>query len=253
MALSARCQDAMRIGKEKGEGAMRQHVSRLIALLTFMLLLGWTNGGPAEASAQGDHPPVESHVELPRTFQGVHLGMGRVEVVRTAQKGSVMRASQNDVVVTPRKDRYVNRVEYRFYNGTLYSLETHYRADRIPGGAEALLMRLKETYGRPAVDGTVRYGPAPGVLSEKRVVWNDGRTEIAFVERERDIEAGPEVAVAMTDLQIAQMKEEATRERQRQQIRDVPIPMSDRATSSRVATISSGRKIGESTAGHEPG
>lgn len=232
---------------------MRGHSLSFIALLILMMLLGWTSGGRADDSPQVDGRPVEGHVELPRTFQGVRLGMGRTEVVRTAHKGYVVSASRGDVVVTPRQDRYVKRLEYRFHNGALYSLETHYRADRIPGGVDALLMRLKETYGRPAIDGTVRYGPAPGVLSEKRVVWNDGRTEIAFVERERDIEAGLEVSVVMTDLQIAQMKEESMRERQRQQIRDVPIPMPDRAMSNRVATLSSDRKTGESTAGREPG
>lgn len=219
---------------------MRQELHRFIALMILMPLLGWTHDASADGSVRFDSRPVESHVELPRTFQGVRLGMGRVEVLRTRHNGSLNKASRGDVVVLQGQDRYVKRVEYDFYNGTLYSLQAHYRSERIPGGVDALVKRLKETYGPPVVDGAVTFAPAPGVLSEKRIVWSDGRTEIAFVEQERDIETNLEVVLLMADLELAHMKEAANREQQRQQIRDVPIPMPDGSTSNRTATGSAG-------------
>jgi hypothetical protein len=107
--------------------------------------------------------------------------MGRVDVLRTAHPGSINKGTQQDIVVSPARDRYVKRVEYGFHKGTLYRVETQYRPERIPGGVEALILRLKETYGAPVIEDAMTFAPAPGILSEKRIVWNDGRTEIAFI------------------------------------------------------------------------
>lgn len=213
---------------------MRNRLSMFIAL-TILFVLNCAPHAGADATRGDDSSRVEQLVELPRTFQCVRLGMARGDVVRVAHKGLV-RATQENVVVMPGQDRYVKQVEYLFYNGTLYSMQTHYRPERIPGGAEALVKRLKDTYGPPAIDGNLQYGPAPGVLSEKQYVWSDGRTQIALVERERDIEAGAEIVLAMSDLQLMQIKDEATREQQRHQINDVPIPMPERASSNHTAT-----------------
>jgi hypothetical protein len=218
---------------KKGGRAMRQWVRRctdVTVLVGFIAILGLASAGRA-----GVLPSHQKNTELPRSFQGARLGMGHVDVVRAAHIPHVTgTASRKDIIVRHAPDPHVKRVEYRFHNGALFAVQTYYRPERIAGGKEALLTRLKETYGAPVVDEAMTFGPGAGVLSEKRTVWNDGRTEIAFVERERDIES-KEIVLIMTDLQIAQMKEEAMRERQRQQVMDVPIPMPERGTSSRTA------------------
>jgi hypothetical protein len=163
--------------------------------------------------------------------------MARGEVLRTAHHSVSNKKSERDMIVASGDDQYIKRVEHKFYNGSLYSLQTYYRQDRIPGGVEALAGRLKEAYGRPVVDGTVDFSPAPGVLSEKRTVWTDGRTEIALIEREPDIEAAPEVLLMMTDVLLAQKKEEARLDQQRKQIKDVPIPMPERDALRSTATL----------------
>lgn len=229
-------------------------ITVLICMPVFAIW-GTTDNGYA-ASSTGGFPSVaavESHgvnnrIELPRSFQGVRLGMGRVEVLRMTHPGSMDKATQEDSVVSPGRDRYVKRVEYGFYKGTLYRVKTQYRPERIPGGVEALILRLKETYGAPIIDGVGTIAPAPGILSEKRTVWNDGRTEIAFIEQERDIEIDPEIALVMVDVQLAQMKQEAADERRWQQIRDVPIPMPDRSTSNRTAGIAGNHADGHAHA-----
>jgi hypothetical protein len=69
-------------------------------------------------------------------------------------------------------------------------------------------------------------------------VWTDGRTEITLVEREPDIEAAPEVMLIMTDVLIAQKKEEETLfDQQCKQIKDVPIPMPERDASRSTANL----------------
>ena len=216
-------------------------MTALMILMPVVAVLGWTDYGYADGSpdiASGGRG--SSQVELPRSFQGVRLGMGRVELLRTMHTGSTSTVSQGDVVVVPGRDRYIKRVEYGFHKGALYRIFAQYRPDKIPGGVDAFIMRLKETYGEPVVDGALTFAPAPGILSEKRIVWNDGRTEIAYTERERDIDLRPEIALVMTDLQLAQMRDEAMHERQEDRLRDVPIPMPDRSTSNRTAGIASG-------------
>jgi hypothetical protein len=230
--------------------SLRAQARRTFIMLVCLLalsLLGWMDEANAQASADMENSRVESAMELPRRFQGAELGMARGELLRTA--GLSNKRSERDVIVVPGRDRYIKQVEYRFYNGALYSMQTLYRPERIPGGVEALVVRLKNTYGRPVVDGAVTFSPAPGVLSEKRIVWNDGRTEIAFLECERDVETGPEFALVMTDLRLEQKREEALIEQERRLIGDVPIPMPERDRSSRTAIL---RRDGNARAtGHD--
>jgi hypothetical protein len=214
----------------------------VIGLVMSMSLWAMLMGNPDQAQANlvapDDTSRVERHSDLPRQFLGVQLGMGRVEVARNAHNGP-SKVDKGDVIVMSRRDRYIKRVEYGFYNGALYRVQAFYRPERLIGGADTLVLRLKDAYGQPLVDREETIAPASDVLTETRTVWNDGRTEIALVERERGSELGRDIALIMTDVQLAQMKEDASREELRQRIQDVPIPLPDYHTSNRTAATRS--------------
>lgn len=209
-------------------------------VMVFLQALSGAESGATGGSSLVEAPQQEHSVELPRSFQGMRLGMPRAEAVKASQHGALNQSSTRDVLRVAGKDRYIKEVAYRFHSGVLYQIQTHYRGERIPGGVEGLVGRLKEAYGRPIVDGAMTFAPDRGVLSETRTVWRDGRTEIVFLERESHLQEAPDLILEMTDLEVGQMKQRATREQQRQQMREIPIPLPERGVSKNTAAVSPG-------------
>jgi hypothetical protein len=79
-------------------------------------------------------------MRLPRSFHGVRLGMTGhelsrvVSAVRRTSAGDARQASRT-VVVAPKQDPHIRRVEYRFFREAFKDLLIYYKTDRIPRGA----------------------------------------------------------------------------------------------------------------------
>ncbi|MEX5283240.1 MAG: hypothetical protein NW700_16915 [Nitrospiraceae bacterium] len=169
---------------------------------------------------------------LPRSFQGVRLGMPRHELVaaasdrgRTAVAGD--ERGQRSLAVLP-NDRHLRRIEYRFYRNALQEMAIHYNLERIPLGHEGLLARLKESYGEPVAEQVEEFDPRPDVFSVKKTVWKDERTLIALAEV-RKVREGTEsydLVLTMTDRALQQAYEREQEQRRRRQLREIPIPLS---------------------------
>ncbi len=169
---------------------------------------------------------------LPRTFDGVRLGI-RAEQLARLQPGISPRPTpgrHGHVLVAPSSDPRIQRLEYRFHTGSLYELRILYNPERLPGGKAALLRRLKELYGRPAVDGLEEYDTGPLTLSQKRTVWEDDATRVSVIERRKLVEAEyrTEVLLVVADRELERQHLEAVEEERRRREENIPIPMPDR-------------------------
>lgn len=131
----------------------------LLVLVMFCVVVGFL-AVPGLAAQDG-----AKDAALPRTFQGVSLGMPLsdfVAVVPDAKRVSLARGDQSQrTVVVPSKDRYIQRVEYRFYNDRLREMTIHYNAGKVPGGYQRLLERLQESYGKPIEENLGEYVTDP--------------------------------------------------------------------------------------------
>ncbi|HSE57735.1 MAG TPA: hypothetical protein VLA99_03455 [Nitrospiraceae bacterium] len=175
---------------------------------------------------------AESKRTLPRSFQGVRLGMPRHDLAAAAS--DIGRAAveagergQRSFAVLP-NDRHLRRIEYRFYRNALHEMAIHYNLERIPLGHEGLLARLKESYGEPVAERIEEFDPRPDVFSVKKTVWKDERTLIALAEV-RKVREGTEsydLVLTMTDRALQEAYEREQEERRRRQLLGVPIPLS---------------------------
>ncbi|HEX2056117.1 MAG TPA: hypothetical protein VHF07_06470 [Nitrospiraceae bacterium] len=201
-----------------------------VSALFITLSLGWTaQGWSGTDKTQSDEA---KQISLPRSFQGARLGMTHSElsaVVPEVQKlasGPGRRPSRT-VVVSTKRDAYVERVEYRFFQGALKDLVIHYKKDRLPRGYDSLLDKLKKSYGAPVAQNILEYDPRADVFSVKKTVWRDDATEIVLSERQRmqQGEEIPEVVVTMTDRALQEVSERLEEERRRKQELAVPVPL----------------------------
>ena len=201
--------------------------------LTFgLLLVVLAHAGLAEDQAQ-TRP-------LPRVFQQAKLGMTTAEVVSVKPNIAVTKRTHLatvSMVETP-SDRYVQHVAYRFHDNTLYEIEIRYRPERLQNGASGLLARLKEQYGPPAVDRVDELDLDSGDISRRQTVWRDAKTKMTLLERHYLHHGNQVIAITLTltDLVLAQLRDEAQNRRVHQKLQEVPIPMPD------VSSAQEGRK-----------
>ncbi len=201
-------------------------------VLGTMLMMGLLLGNvatPSLAAQEDTSKPV-----LPRSFQGARLGMTLSELtaaVPDAKKVSLNRRDPTQrTVVMPSKDRFIQRVEYRFYHDRLREMAIYYTSDEVPGGFERLRARLRETYGEPAVKEQTEYGAGPNIVSIKKTVWKDRATQSVLAQSHKMYDAGREsydLILAMTDFDLQQMYEQEQEQRRRQEELKVPIPLPD--------------------------
>jgi hypothetical protein len=153
-----------------------------------------------------------------------------VTVVPDANRFSLNRREQAQrTVVIPSKDRFVQRVEYRFYNDRLRELAIYYSHGEVPGGFKRLRQRLQETYGTPAVVDQTEYDAGPNIVSVKKTVWKDRATMSALAQSHK-MHQGREhydLILTITDLDLQHIFEQDQEHRRRQEELRVPIPLPD--------------------------
>ncbi|HEX6725886.1 MAG TPA: hypothetical protein VF078_00945 [Nitrospira sp.] len=210
------------------------------AVLRMMLMVGLLVGtlaGPGIA-AQDDM----KEVMLPRSFQGARLGMTvseLVAVVPDANRVSLNRREQAQrTVIIPSKDRYLQRVEYRFYNDRLRELAIHYTYGEVPGGYKRLRQRLQEANGKPTAVDEIDHDAGLNIVSVKKTVWKDLATMARLTESRKIIDDRRELVLTITDLNLQQAFEEDQEHRRRQRELSIPIPLSDHSIQNRQAGIS---------------
>jgi hypothetical protein len=217
-------------------------VTRVLSILLLVGLLVVPARGLAGSVPLPDRAAdqiEQSQVILPRAFQQVRLGMSVHDLARIHPQEVTLqgRVPMPESLTQPSNDAFIKRLEYKFHNGALYELRLHYRPHRVKKHMDALLSHLKELYGRPLVDRTKEFDPAT-LRTEKQTVWNDGRTRIVLLEREKESEllgGIDEILLTLTDLQLEQRKEEASRHQQRQKITRIPVPLPDGTRSKQTA------------------
>jgi hypothetical protein len=200
----------------------------LLALLAVLGLGTHTSVGIVDELAAQDAAAARV---LPRSFQQAKLGMALGELSRVSPELAKTRR-QNLATVTltqPSSDPTIRRVSYRFHRGTLYEIQIQYRPERLPSGATGLLARLKEVYGPPSIDREDDLDIDSGDLRRRRTVWQDGRTQITFLEREIIDEHGnrTEPTLTLTDLELEGLRNEDQEAQARRKVERIPIPLPD--------------------------
>jgi hypothetical protein len=207
-----------------------QTVKQLALLLVAWLLLG--NEiilGHAEQITAGAGT-------LPRSFQGARLGMSQYDLVTIAPELNRTALGANrplhKTLIIPSKDRYLQRVEYRFHHGLLRELAIYYKRNRVPRGYEGLLSRLTETYGQPVEENVEEQDSSPDVLSVRKTVWKDHATMSVLAEshKMRQGREAYDLVLTMTDLDLQQAYEQDQERGRRQQESRIPIPLSEQVT-----------------------
>ncbi len=212
--------------------------------LPMMLIVGLLLGPLAASGVAAQDDTKE--VAVPRSFQGVRLGMTMSElgaVVPDVNRVAVTRRDQTQrTVVIPSKDRYLQRVEYRFYNDRLRELAIYYNPVEVPGGYPRLLERLKNAYGKPIViDQRDEYGLgsklASDVISAKKTIWKDRTTMASLAESRRVIDNRRDLLLTITDLDLQRAFEEDQEHRRRQQELRIPIPVPDTSAQNKQVSV----------------
>ena len=188
-------------------------------------------------TAPGGAAQETTEAALPRSFQGARLGMALSDLVAIAPDANRVSLGRRDpfqrTVVVPSKDRYLRRIEYRFYNDHLRELAIHYHSNEVPGGYQRLLERLTEAYGKPIVlDEQEGYGLV------RKTVWKDRATRSSLVESRKLIDDKRELILTITDLALQQAFEEDQEHRRRQRELSIPIPLPDHSIENRQAVVS---------------
>lgn len=196
-------------------------------ILAHVLGIAWSI--PAGAD-QTDHA---EQFTLPRSFEGARLGMTRNELSTAVPEADVAKTGRQTgrtVVLPARKDPYVGRIEYRFFQGALQDIVIHYNGDHVPRGYDGLLDKLKVSYGKPIAQNIVAYDPRSDVFFVKKTVWKDNATAIVLSElrRMRRGEEASDIVITMTDLALQEASQRQEEERRRKKEFAVPIPLEDR-------------------------
>jgi hypothetical protein len=212
-------------GKRKEDLAMQ--VKPLALGMIVMIGLWFEHAGTLSVAAQ----EAPQSMVLPRSFQGARLGMTLSELVHVLPDAKRVSLDQRDrahrTVVIPSKDRYIQRVEYRFYNDQLREVAIYYTAGEIPGGLERLRARLQETYGKPAIEDQTEYDIGPNIASVKKTVWSDTATTSVLTQTLK-VNQGRELydlVVTITDHALQQLLEKDQDQYRRQELLRVPIPL----------------------------
>jgi hypothetical protein len=222
---------------------MKSRSILFVSALSIALSLGWAGLGWCATGNPADQAGESKQIKLPRSFQGARLGMTHSQlsnVVPEVQKlaSGPGRRPSRAVVVSTRRDAYVERIEYRFFQGALKDLMIHYKKDRLPRGYDSLLDKLKKSYGAPVAQNILEYDPRADVFSVKKTVWRDDATEIVLSERQRmqQGEEIPELVVTMTDRALQEASQRLEEERRRKEEFAVPVPLEDSSHHSRRST-----------------
>ena len=148
---------------------MRQIKSRMLLVIIMLCLVVGFFAAPGIAAQD-----VSKDTALPRSFQGVSLGMPLSEFIAVVPDAKRMALSRRDqsqrTVVVPSKDRYIQRIEYRFYDDRLREIVIHYHHGEVPGGYPGLLEKLRESYGKPISQNLHEHYTKPEAFSEKKTV-----------------------------------------------------------------------------------
>jgi hypothetical protein len=212
------------------------------AALRMMLTVGLLLGSLAEPGIAAQENTKET--ALPRSFQGARLGMTLSElvaVVPDAKKVSLNRHDQAQrTVVIPSKDRFIQRVEYRFYNDRLRELAIYYTYGEVPGGFKRLRQRLQEAYGKPAVVDQTDYDAGPNIVSVKKTVWKDGATMSALAQSHKMYQGRElyDLILTITDLDLQHIFEQDQEHRRRQEELRLPIPLPESGIQSKQTATS---------------
>lgn len=196
---------------------------------------------------------VAREAALPRAFQGASLGMPLSDfaaVVPEAKRVSLARRDQTQrTVVVPSKDRFLQRVEYRFSDDQLRELVIHYNPSEVPGGYQRLLERLRESYGKPIAENLQEYDSGPDVVLVKKTVWKDHATMASLTESRKIFDDRRELILTITDRNLQQAFEEDQEHRRRQRELSIPVPTSDHVIQNRQAAMSRSESMRDGHAG----
>lgn len=196
---------------------------------------------------------VAREAALPRAFQGASLGMPLSDfaaVVPEAKRVSLARRDQTQrTVVVPSKDRFLQRVEYRFSDDQLRELVIHYNPSEVPGGYQRLLERLRESYGKPIAENLQEYDSGPDVVLVKKTVWKDHATMASLTESRKMFDDRRELILTITDRNLQQAFEEDQEHRRRQRELSIPVPTSDHVIQNRQAAMSRSESMRDGHAG----
>lgn len=208
---------------------MAQGKRLLIIVLALLFLVGVTTEGVALSDEKSVTTPS---AKLPRTFEGARLGMAKHELNGTVLEGRRDSGAVNHAVLTVRpKDPYVQRVQYRFHHGALREIAISYNTQRVPGGHQGLLSRLKDIYGDPIAENQDEYDLRPDVLAVRKTVWEDEATKMVLTNSRR-LQNGDEIqelVLAITDNALQRAYEAEQTQHYRKKIGRVPIPLSESA------------------------
>ena len=212
------------------------------AALGMMLTVGLLVGSLTAPGIAAQENAKET--TLPRSFQDARLGMTLSELItivpEAAKRVSLHRRDQAQrTVVIPSKDRFIQRVEYRFYNDRLRELAIQYTFDKVTGGYQGLRERLKESYGKPFVeDQKEDYERGLDVISVNKTIWKDGATMSSLVDEHNVLEDRRALTLIITDVNLQQAFEQDQEHRRRQRELSIPIPLPDHSVQKRQAAIS---------------
>jgi hypothetical protein len=193
----------------------------LVILPAWVLIYGaaWSEAGTSTL------PPSK----LPRVFEDARLGMSQHDMTAKLQheRNHVTSAARSTMVIQP-KDRHLERIDYRFHHDALREIAIGYRADRLPGGYDGLLSRLRETYGEPTIKEQDQIDLRPDVLSTSKVVWRDDSTSMMLnaVRRLSDGGIREEIVLTLSDRALERAYEEEQARQYHRRVSRIPIPVS---------------------------
>lgn len=194
---------------------------------TLLIPLAWVLMGGVVWSQVATSAPLPN--KLPRVFEGARLGMSQREMTVTGQhERNHSKSADHGTIVGQPKDRHLKRIEYRFHHDALREIAIFYRPDRIPGGYEGLLARLRETYGEPTIKEQDEIDPRPEVLSTSKTVWRDESTSMILntVRRLSDGEIREEIVLTLSDRGLQRACEEEQAQEYHRHVSRIPIPVS---------------------------
>jgi len=140
----------------------------------------------------------------------------------------------------PSKDRFIQRVEYRFFHDRLRELAIYCTYGEVPGGFKRLRQRLQDAYGTPAVVDQTEYEAGPNIVTVKKTIWKDRATMSVLAQSHKMYEGRElyELVLTMTDLDLQHIFDQDQEHRRRQEELRVPIPLPDTGIQSKQTAMS---------------
>lgn len=207
--------------------------SRMVPILV-MLCLAWGFLATPEIAAEGG----STDVVLPRTFQDTQLGMTLSKFSAIVPAAKPVLFGEHDqaerTMTAPSKDRFLQHIEYRFFNDRLREFTIHYNGD-VAGGYAGLLKKLHESYGKPHRQNLQEYHTQPEAFSRKTTVWKDHATMVRLIETRKMNGDKRELILTITDL--THQPTTGQGQAHRAQELSIPIPLPDHRISNEQATV----------------